>query len=209
VKTEKLTGEVIFAYYARRMERELGLRRASGPGRRSPAVAPAVGPGPASVSRAASAPVRLTIGADGRVVIPVDLRRAMALDETGTALARIVDGVLALLWDEPGADRVAEVLPVAQMSAVNVAELIGKLIDRGASDSEAIAVIRTLGVVSTSFDERQAVACGVLRRRTRAAGLSLGDRACLALAQSEGAVALTADRSWTAAGIDIRVEVIR
>jgi PIN domain nuclease of toxin-antitoxin system len=52
-------------------------------------------------------------------------------------------------------------------------------------------------------------AAGLMRRETRAVGLSLGDRACLALALRRGAVALTADRAWERAGSGAGVEVIR
>ena len=45
-------------------------------------------------------PVRLNVGADGRVVIPIELRRAMVLEGGGTVSARVVDGVLHL-WSRP------------------------------------------------------------------------------------------------------------
>lgn len=117
--------------------------------------------------------------------------------------------VLALLWGEPGAEPVAEALSEARISAVNLAELTAKLIDRGASDQAAVDIFESLGIEVVSFDTPLAVAAGLMRRQTRDLGLSLGDRACLALARSEGAVALTADRAWSRADLGVAVEMIR
>ena len=117
--------------------------------------------------------------------------------------------VLAVLWDEPGATRVAERLAGSRISAVNLAELVAKLVDRGAGDGDVADVIADLGVEVVAFDADQAMRCGLLRRATREIGLSLGDRACLALCQRDGAMALTADRAWSGADIGIAVEVVR
>ncbi len=59
------------------------------------------------------------------------------------------------------------------------------------------------------FDANQAVAAAALRAATRSHGLSFGDRACLALAQSTGLPVLTADRAWRGVGLDVDIEVIR
>jgi PIN domain nuclease of toxin-antitoxin system len=59
------------------------------------------------------------------------------------------------------------------------------------------------------FDEDLAYRAGLLRSVTRSAGLSLGDRACLALAEQLGQPALTADRAWGTVQISIQVDVIR
>lgn len=117
--------------------------------------------------------------------------------------------VLALLWNEAGAERVADAMADARISTVNLAELVGKLVDRGASDRDAAEVIQSLGLEAVGFDADQAFAAGVLRRSTRAAGLSIGDRACLSLAKRDGRVALTADRSWNTLELEIDVELIR
>jgi PIN domain nuclease of toxin-antitoxin system len=117
--------------------------------------------------------------------------------------------VLAMLWDEPGAARVVDALPGARISAVNLAEVTAKLVDRGASDEDATEILRSLGLDTVAFDPEQARAAGLMRRATQKAGLSLGDRACLALARAERAVALTADRAWTGLSLGVDVEVIR
>ncbi len=59
------------------------------------------------------------------------------------------------------------------------------------------------------FDEDLAYRAGLLRRVTRAAGLSLGDRACIALAQRTGAPVLTADRAWAALSLPVDMHIVR
>ena len=117
--------------------------------------------------------------------------------------------LLAALWGEPGSDRVDRVVGTAKVSAVNLSELAAKLVDRGGSDAEVGAVLDDLGVTVVPMDARQARAAGFLRRSTRSAGLSLGDRACLALALAEGVPVLTTDRVWAELDIGVTVEVIR
>ncbi len=65
--------------------------------------------------------------------------------------------------------------------------------------------IDTLNLVIVPFDAELAYLTGLLRTATRAAGLSLGDRACLALAQRLSAPVLTADQAWK--GLDVGVEI--
>ena len=85
------------------------------------------------------------------------------------------------------------------LSTVNLAEVITKMIDLGASAEEAMADIEALGFALSivDFDRDAAQNAAALREMTRAFGLSLGDRACLAAAQSAGVPVLTADRQWT------------
>ena len=94
--------------------------------------------------------------------------------------------LLCLLFDEPGADRVEQVLHEAFVSAANLSEVVAKLIDRGLEGGEALADLRELDFEVVAFDRGQAERAGLLRATTREAGLSLGDRACLALAQQKG-----------------------
>lgn len=117
--------------------------------------------------------------------------------------------LLALLGDEPGGGRVTACLPEALMSAVNLAEVAGVLIRSGVPPVEARGLLDDLALTVIPFDEDHAHRAAALRPATRAAGLSLGDRACLALAQSRNLPALTADRAWGKLKIGIRIEVIR
>ena len=117
--------------------------------------------------------------------------------------------LLCLLFDEPGAERVEVVLGSACIAAANLAEVVGKLVDRGVPADEAIADLRSIDLEVIDMNRAQAEAAGRLRVATRAAGLSLGDRACLALAESLGVPALTTDRPWADVDCSVAVEVVR
>lgn len=119
--------------------------------------------------------------------------------------------VLALINGEPGQDEVAEVLAGSLMSAVNLAEVVSKLAERGMPASEALADTLALGMQVIPVDTILAGMVGALRPLTRAGGLSLGDRCCLALAQQRDRVVMTCERSWPplAAAIGVRIQLIR
>ena len=117
--------------------------------------------------------------------------------------------LLAMLQGEPGGDRVAEALPDAVISAVNIAEVVAKLRDKGLAQNQARETLEILSLNVVEFDLSQAIEAGGLRPSTRDYGLSLGDRACLALAARVGATALTTDRAWAQLEIGISVDVIR
>lgn len=117
--------------------------------------------------------------------------------------------VLAVLAEEPGADEVEGLLDGAAMSTVNLSEVLQKSEQHGV-DTEGLGFdLEALGVDFHTFDVSQARATSDLWARTPRSGLSLGDRACLALAGSLDATAVTTDRRWSAAKHGIRVLVIR
>lgn len=128
------------------------------------------------------------------------MSRAVVLDSSA---------LLCLLNGETGAGRVAEALPVAVIGAVNLAEVVTKLRERGLSVEEVEEALGGFNLDIRPLTATQAYATGHLRPVTRPLGLSLGDRACLALAADLGAVALTADQAWTNAEAGVDVEVIR
>ena len=117
--------------------------------------------------------------------------------------------VLALLWGEPGAEAVEAVAGEAVIGAANLAEVAAKLVDRGFDGDTVNDVIGQLnaGILSVGADE--ALDSGLLRDATRAAGLSLGDRLCLAGARARQARVLTADRAWAGLEVGVEIEVIR
>ena len=104
--------------------------------------------------------------------------------------------VLALLFLEPGHERVLAVLPGALISSVNVAEVLTIFCDRGMPLSEALIAFHRAGTEVVNFDEAQAILAAELRGETRELGLSLGDRAFLALAKLNGWEAFTSDQAW-------------
>jgi PIN domain nuclease of toxin-antitoxin system len=116
---------------------------------------------------------------------------------------------LAFAFGESGADRVAEHLADCAISAVNAAEIVAKLQERGTPPGEADSVWSHVEALTRPFTSSQARACGLLRGQTRSSGLSLGDRACIALAQQIGDRVLTADRAWATLDLGIEIEVIR
>jgi ribonuclease VapC len=117
--------------------------------------------------------------------------------------------VLAVLKREPGAERVRAVLDRATIGTVNVAEVQSKLVELGLSPHAAEARIRFLGCFIVPFSEVHAIEAGSLIALTRSMGLSLGDRACLALAIDRKATVYTTDRIWTELDLGIQIEAIR
>ncbi len=113
-------------------------------------------------------------------------------------IAAVLDAsaLLALLLNESGAENVRAVLADAAMGAVNLSEVVGQFARNGAAEADIRQVIEPLPFERIAFDERLAFAAGLLLPATRSAGLSFGDRACLALASRLGVRAVTADRTW-------------
>lgn len=117
--------------------------------------------------------------------------------------------LLALFNDEPGVDEVIKAFSqLCLVSAVNHTEVLTKLVDKGLSLADAATVMTSVELQIVSFDETQSADAAWLHSVTRAVGLSLGDRACLALARAKNAVVLTADKPWLqvakAVGIEVR-----
>lgn len=117
--------------------------------------------------------------------------------------------VLAVLNAEVGADRVQHILPRAVLSAINHAEVVTRLVAVGMPEMEIREVLALLGLKIIPFEEKEAFQSGLLYAATRTLGLSLGDRACLALAKIEGATAVTADRAWKNVKGGVKIELIR
>ncbi|MBI3697089.1 MAG: type II toxin-antitoxin system VapC family toxin [Acidobacteria bacterium] len=115
--------------------------------------------------------------------------------------------VLAYLQREPGYKAVGAMLERAAISTVNVAEIATKLTERGALRIQE--AIQELDVQVIDFDEDLSYRVAALRPATRVAGLSLGDRACLATAQRLGVRAITTDQNWSRVQLDVEIQVIR
>jgi ribonuclease VapC len=117
--------------------------------------------------------------------------------------------IVAVLFNEPGSEAVLARLDGALVSAVNLAEAQAALLARGANADFAWRRLVGLGCEIVPFDEEQARLAGQLPRGTRVSGLSLGDRACLALAIERKATVYTTDAAWKNLGLRIDFEVIR
>ena len=116
--------------------------------------------------------------------------------------------VLALIFLEPGKERVEEILDDSIISRINYIEVLTKLLERGSSVDEALESIGDLELTIVELDKLQSIKIAELRSVTKHLGLSLGDRACLALAINGDATAVTADKNWELTGV-CRVELIR
>ena len=116
--------------------------------------------------------------------------------------------ILAVILDEPGSSRFSKDVARGLVGSVNLAEVVAKLDERGATEPQMRGLLNGLELISVPFDSGDAWATGLLRRRTRHEKLSLGDRACLALAISRGLPALTTDRAWGRLGLGRTVRVV-
>ncbi|MDJ0662661.1 MAG: type II toxin-antitoxin system VapC family toxin [Crocosphaera sp.] len=117
--------------------------------------------------------------------------------------------ILALLQKEPGHERINELLRESVISAVNLSEIITKLIEKNLLENEINLVLSYLNLDVISFNESLALSCARLRPLTRHLGLSLGDRACLGLAQQLNYTAITTDKAWGQLNIGISIEIVR
>lgn len=117
--------------------------------------------------------------------------------------------ILAVLNREPGSDKLTpELLGDAICSTVNLAEVQGKLVEKGLSPRDAWEATLSLIQEATAFSAEHARIAGTLVSHTRSLGLSLGDRACLALGLALKAPVYTADKSWKSLKLGIRIQVI-
>jgi ribonuclease VapC len=124
-----------------------------------------------------------------------------------TAVVLDASAVLALLQEEQGADEVEGLLDGASMSCVNLSEVIRKAEQHGVESEGLEYDLEALGIEFRDFDL-------VMTRLTAelwsaGKGLSLGDRACLALAKANDATAITADGRWVIDGLGVDVRLIR
>ncbi len=131
------------------------------------------------------------------------------------ALVLDASALLAYLRDEPGAELVAEAIADGVViSTVNLAEAFSRSADRGADPAKIAAKLTQSGLLDGAvtvepFTTADAIDAARLRPLTRDAGLSLGDRACLALARRLGTPALTADTAWQGVAHDVELHTIR
>lgn len=113
--------------------------------------------------------------------------------------------VLAVLFEEPIGNLEFGDLLDGQLSSVNYSEILARCTDLGMDADLAERQIARLNIAIVPFDAGNAREAAQLRLSTRHRGLSLGDRACLALARRAGLPVLTAERQWE--GLDVGVDI--
>ena len=116
--------------------------------------------------------------------------------------------ILAFLRSEPGAIPLED-MQSSLISAVNLSEVVAKLAEIGWDADRIHSALDRFDLRVIPLDDDRAYRAGLLRPLTRDKGLSLGDRACLSLAQEYGLPALTADRKWSDVAIAVDVRQIR
>jgi PIN domain nuclease of toxin-antitoxin system len=118
--------------------------------------------------------------------------------------------ILAVLFDEPGNEVLTdEILAESALSAVNLAEIQAAIVRKGVAPADAWTRAIAHGGEIVPFTQDQARVAGSLIAQTRILGLSLGDRACLALALETRASVYTADKSWKKLNLGLPIRVIR
>jgi PIN domain nuclease of toxin-antitoxin system len=118
--------------------------------------------------------------------------------------------LLAFLQNEPGAERVHELIHCCSISTVNWSEVVQKLIKHDPDAANIRPVLEESGLHIVPFSIEQAELCALLWTPGKNLGLSLADRVCLQLGMLTGEVVLTADKVWNELQIpEIKVEQIR
>jgi ribonuclease VapC len=117
--------------------------------------------------------------------------------------------VLALLWDEPGGKQVERLLARAVISAINLAEVVAKMVDRGVPPADARRAAEELGLPVRRFERMDALEAAELRSELPR-HLSLADRACIGLGRRLHVPVYTADAAWADLRLaGLRVQLIR
>lgn len=131
------------------------------------------------------------------------------LSEDRFACVLDASALLALLHSEPGGEAVQDLLERAAISTVNWTEVVQKALERKAETEGLRQDLEALGLRVLPFSADQAEQTARWREPTRSLGLSLGDRACLALAAHLRVPAVTADRVWKDLSLGVEIRLLR
>lgn len=126
---------------------------------------------------------------------------------TGSEYVLDASALIALVRREPGWEKVAEIIDRSTISAVNLAEAVAKLIQKGGAREAVERALDGLRLNVADWTERLAYHSAEFAPLAWERGFSLGDRACLTLARRLHAIAVTADRAWK--DLPVRVLAIR
>lgn len=130
-------------------------------------------------------------------------------------IALDASAMLAYLFDEDGADLVEATLnDSSYIGSINWAEVLSKIEDKGHSSETLIITLTNQGLLGNTLEilattEQDALLIAQLRPQTKQFGLSLGDRACLALGMRLEIPVMTADTAWRNLTLDVPVQMIR
>lgn len=124
-------------------------------------------------------------------------------------MALDASALLAFLFGEQGGERVASVIDRSCLSTVNLSEVLGRFARDGHDPNLVARRIASTPIELVSFEPQDAALAAQLAPEARRLGLSLGDRACLALALARGIPAQTANRDWAALELGVRIEILR
>lgn len=126
-------------------------------------------------------------------------------------MTKVIDSsvVLAALLGEPGGEVLDHPGELFHLSMVNLAEVYTKVVENGGAIADVDAFMKPLAIRIRAFRENQAADIGRLRPLTRHRGLSLGDRACLALGRQTDLPILTADTKWIGLDLGIDIRLVR
>ncbi|HWF26408.1 MAG TPA: type II toxin-antitoxin system VapC family toxin [Solirubrobacteraceae bacterium] len=137
------------------------------------------------------------------------------MPDAGTQPVLDASALLAYLGNETGADVVADAIAGgAIISTVNLGEALSTLAARGSDPADVTSSLTDRGLLDGAitlepFTTADAIEVARLRPLTYSAGLSLADRACLALAHRLSTPVLTADHAWTGLTVDVDIRPIR
>jgi ribonuclease VapC len=134
---------------------------------------------------------------------------SVALNRPMSSYVLDASALLALLQQEPGAETVAAMLHDASVSTVNWSEVLQKSLAQGIDTADMQTDFEALGVQFVPFSSLHSELAAQLWPQTKSFGLSLGDRACIALALDLQAIALTADLVWANLNVGVKVQLIR
>lgn len=116
--------------------------------------------------------------------------------------------LLAMLNEEPGGAKVADSIASARIGVINYAEVVSHFVRLGMPERDIDAMLDPLPMEIVPADKGLGKIAGRLRGVTAQAGLSLGDRFCLALALRDGLPAWTADKAWKTVDKDVGVDIV-
>ena len=117
--------------------------------------------------------------------------------------------LLAVMLGEPGGEIVLAHIRGGLVSTINIVEVIQRMADHGVDSEETLKQLARLEIEIVPFDLDQAAVVASLRSATRHKGVSLADRACLALASDRALPIFTTDRIWTELGLPLDIRLIR